>query len=71
MKLKRRRFKQTDTLETGLQQFANDMRRKVEKTPDIDERKALCREQPTPTKRSNWSISSVLLTKGSSSWRLQ
>ncbi|MGY3341982.1 hypothetical protein ACVWZ4_004361 [Bradyrhizobium sp. USDA 4472] len=41
MKLKRNRFKQTDSLEIRLQQFATNMRRKAEKTSDCDERKAL------------------------------
>lgn len=41
MKLKRRRFKQTDSLETRLLQFAEDLRRKAEKTADHAERNAL------------------------------
>jgi hypothetical protein len=41
MTAKRRRFKQTDSLEVRLLQFAKDMRRKADKAPDGDERKAL------------------------------
>ena len=41
MTKKRRRFKQTDSLEARLQHFAQDMRRQAEKLPDDKERKAL------------------------------
>ncbi|MGL9622416.1 hypothetical protein QRQ56_31025 [Bradyrhizobium sp. U531] len=41
MATKRRRFKQTDTLETRLAQFAQDMRVKAEQKPLGDERSSL------------------------------
>ena len=41
MTTKRRRFKQTDSLEVRLLQFANDMRRKAERAPEGYERKQL------------------------------
>ena len=40
MTVKCKRFKQTDSLEIRLQQFAENMRTKAEKAPE-DERKAL------------------------------
>lgn len=41
MTIKRRRFKQTDSLEVRLLQFANDMRRKAERAAEGCERKQL------------------------------
>ncbi|MBP0111083.1 MULTISPECIES: hypothetical protein [Bradyrhizobium] len=41
MGLKRRRFKQTESLETRLTQFAQDMRDQAERKPSGDERRAL------------------------------
>lgn len=41
MTAKRRRFKQTDSLETRLLQFAKDLRRQAEKAPEGDKRKSL------------------------------
>lgn len=41
MGLKRRRFKQTESLKTRLTQFAQDMRAQAERKPSGDERCAL------------------------------
>lgn len=38
---KRSRFKQTESLEARLQQFATDMRRRADKAPDSEERNTL------------------------------
>lgn len=41
MGLKRRRFKQTDSLETRLAQFARELRKRADQKPAGDQREAL------------------------------
>jgi hypothetical protein len=63
MGLKRRRFKQTDSLETRLEQFAQDMRERADGKAPGDERNACSSEHVMLIKQSTLSGNFVRITR--------
>ncbi|QOZ72593.1 hypothetical protein WN72_44635 [Bradyrhizobium arachidis] len=63
MGLKRRRFKQTDSLGARLEQFAQDMRERADGEPPGDERNALLKRARNADQASTLSGNFVRITR--------